>query len=92
MKNNKEDSAALATHARDITEKLFDALQSLDGLDSMRSNIDDFVKYVIILALSARLDMFCPQSLRSDQSVLEGAGGEEGLSASSEEAERRRRD
>jgi hypothetical protein len=51
MKNNKEDSAALAKHARDITEKLFDALQSLDGLDSMKSNIDDFVKYVILLFL-----------------------------------------
>jgi hypothetical protein len=49
MKNNKEDSAALAEHALKITKKLFDALQSLNHLESMKSSIDDFVEYVALL-------------------------------------------
>jgi hypothetical protein len=48
MKNNKEDSAALAEHALKITKKLFDALQSLTHLESMQSSIDDFMEYVML--------------------------------------------
>jgi hypothetical protein len=46
VKNNKEDSLGLAEHARDVTYKLFDALQSLDNLDSMRMNIESYIQYV----------------------------------------------
>jgi hypothetical protein len=49
MKNNKEDSAALAEHALKISKKLFDALKSLDHPESMKSSIDDYVEYVILL-------------------------------------------
>jgi hypothetical protein len=49
MKNNKEDSAALAKHALEITTKLFDGLQSLDHLESLKSSIDDFVEYVTLI-------------------------------------------
>jgi hypothetical protein len=48
MENNKEDSAALAEHALKITNKLFDALKGFDHLESMKSSINDFVKYVTL--------------------------------------------
>jgi hypothetical protein len=49
VKNNKDDSAALAQHAAEITPKLFLALQSLDDLDSTKSTLEDFVKYAACL-------------------------------------------
>jgi hypothetical protein len=55
MKNNKEDSAALAEHALKISEKLFDALKSLDRLESMKSSIDDYVEYVVLLVCNYEL-------------------------------------
>jgi NTP pyrophosphatase (non-canonical NTP hydrolase) len=48
MKNNKEDSVALAEHALKITKELFDALRSLNHLESVKSRIDDFVEYVML--------------------------------------------
>jgi hypothetical protein len=48
MKNNKEDSGALAEHALKITKKLFDALKAFDHVESMKSSIDDFVEYVTL--------------------------------------------
>jgi hypothetical protein len=46
VKNNKEDSIALANHAREITSKLAQALQARNDLDSLKPNIEDFFKYV----------------------------------------------
>jgi hypothetical protein len=46
VKNNKEDSIALANHAREITAKLAQALQARNDLDSLKPNIEDFFKYV----------------------------------------------
>jgi hypothetical protein len=43
----------LAAHARDVTLTLFEGLQSLKDLDSIRSKIDDYVKYVTVFSLSA---------------------------------------
>jgi hypothetical protein len=89
MKNNKEDSAALAKHARDITEKLFDALKSLDDLDSMRSNLDDFVKCVILLLLLFRVQMLSPQGFGRHQVVFGKTLEEERRGAKAQEAARR---
>jgi hypothetical protein len=46
VKSNKEESLALAKYIGETTPKLFLALQSLDDVDSMKSSIEDFVKYV----------------------------------------------
>jgi hypothetical protein len=42
--NNKEESIALAKHARDMTFKLFDPLKSCNHLDSLKPSIEHFVK------------------------------------------------
>jgi hypothetical protein len=55
MKNNKEDSAALAEHALKISEQSFDALKSLDHLQAMKSRIDDYVEYVVLLTQSCHI-------------------------------------
>jgi hypothetical protein len=44
VKNNKEDSIALANHARETTSKLVDILQARNDRDSLKPNIDDFYK------------------------------------------------
>jgi hypothetical protein len=46
VKNNKDETLALAKYIGEITPKLFLALQSLDDVDSIKSSIDDFVRYV----------------------------------------------
>jgi predicted secreted Zn-dependent protease len=46
VKNNKEDSIALANHAREMTSKLAQALQARNDLDSLKPNIEDFFKCV----------------------------------------------
>jgi hypothetical protein len=46
VKNNKEDSIALANHAREMTSKLAQALQAHNNLDSLKPSIEDFCKYV----------------------------------------------
>jgi hypothetical protein len=46
VKNNKEDSIALANHAREMTSKLAQALQAHHDLDSLKPGIEDFLKYV----------------------------------------------
>jgi hypothetical protein len=45
VKNNKEDSIALSKHASEITIQLFAALQTMNDLDSIRPNIEAFIKY-----------------------------------------------
>jgi hypothetical protein len=47
VKNNKEDSTALAKHASEITLKLFRTLETRDDLDSLKSSIGQFVEYVV---------------------------------------------
>jgi hypothetical protein len=42
VKNNKEDSIALAQHAREMTTKLVDALQARNDLDSLKPGIEDY--------------------------------------------------
>jgi hypothetical protein len=42
VKNNKEDSIALANHAREMTSKLVDAVQASNDLDSLKPGIDNF--------------------------------------------------
>jgi hypothetical protein len=44
VKNNKGESIALAEHAREMTYKLVDALQTRNDLDSLKPSIDHFVK------------------------------------------------
>jgi hypothetical protein len=44
VKNHKEESIALAEHAREMTLKLVDALKSFSDLDSIKPSIEDFVK------------------------------------------------
>jgi hypothetical protein len=44
VKNNKQDSIALANHAGEIASQLFVALKSLDDRDSMKANLESFVK------------------------------------------------
>jgi hypothetical protein len=44
VKNNKEDSIALANHAREMTSKLVDVLQARNDRDLLKPNIDDFYK------------------------------------------------
>jgi hypothetical protein len=42
VKNNKEESIALAKHAREMTFKLVDVLQTRDDLDSLKPSTEDF--------------------------------------------------
>jgi hypothetical protein len=42
VKNNKEESIALAKHTREMTSKLVDALQAWSDLDSPKPSIEDF--------------------------------------------------
>jgi hypothetical protein len=44
MKNNKEESIALAKHAREMTSKLVDALQARNDLDSFKPSIKEFAE------------------------------------------------
>jgi hypothetical protein len=44
VKNNKEESAALAKHASDIATMLFAALRSLNQVDPMEADIKQFVE------------------------------------------------
>jgi hypothetical protein len=44
VKNHKEESIALAKHAREMTFKLVDALQTRNDLDSLKPSIEHFVK------------------------------------------------
>jgi hypothetical protein len=44
MKNNKEESIALAKHARKMTFKLVDVLKSRNDLDSLKPRIEDFLE------------------------------------------------
>jgi hypothetical protein len=44
MKNNKEESIALAKHAREMTSKLFDTLQARNDLDSLEPGIEEFTE------------------------------------------------
>jgi hypothetical protein len=42
VKNNKEDSIALANHAMEMTSKLVVAVQASNDLDSLKPGIDNF--------------------------------------------------
>jgi hypothetical protein len=42
VKNNKEESMALAEHAREMTFKLVDVLQTRNDLGSLKPKIQDF--------------------------------------------------
>jgi hypothetical protein len=44
VRNNKEDSIALANHARETTFKLVDALQAKDDRDSLKPSIEAYYK------------------------------------------------
>jgi hypothetical protein len=44
VKNNKEDSVALAHHASEVTSKLFGALETREDVDSTKASIENFVK------------------------------------------------
>jgi hypothetical protein len=44
VKNNKEESIALAEHAREMTCKLVDTLQIRNDLDSLKPSLEDFFK------------------------------------------------
>jgi hypothetical protein len=44
VKNNKEESIALAEHVREMTFKLVDTLQTRNDLDSLKPSIEHFVK------------------------------------------------
>jgi hypothetical protein len=44
VKNNKEDSIALANHAREMTSKLVDALKTCNELDSLKPSGENFSK------------------------------------------------
>jgi hypothetical protein len=46
LKTNKEDSIALANHAKEMTSKLFDALQAGNDLDSLKPSIEELYKWV----------------------------------------------
>jgi hypothetical protein len=59
VKNNKEDMLALATYAQEVTSKLFDGLKRLEDVDSMSSDINDFVKYVLCYSLINLAFTYC---------------------------------
>jgi hypothetical protein len=42
VKNNKEDSIALANHAMEMTSKLVVAVQASNDLDSLKPGIEEF--------------------------------------------------
>jgi hypothetical protein len=44
VKNNEEESIALAEHARETTFRLVDALKGRNDLDSLKPKIEDFFK------------------------------------------------
>jgi hypothetical protein len=44
VKNNKEDSIALAQRAREMTTKLVDALQARTDLGSLKLGIEDYLR------------------------------------------------
>jgi hypothetical protein len=44
VKNNKEDSIALANHAREMTSKLVDTVKGRNDQDSLKPSIEDFSK------------------------------------------------
>jgi hypothetical protein len=44
VQNNKEESIALAKHAREMTFKLVDHLKSYNEPDSLKPSIERFVK------------------------------------------------
>jgi hypothetical protein len=44
VKNNQEESIALAEHAREMTLQLVDALRGCNDLDSLKPKIEDFLK------------------------------------------------
>jgi hypothetical protein len=44
VKNNEEESMALAKRAREMTFKLVDALKARNDLDSLKPSIEDFFK------------------------------------------------
>jgi hypothetical protein len=58
VKNNKEDSIALANHAREMTSKFAQALQTSNDLDSLKPGIEDFLKYVD-LSRTLNLELTC---------------------------------
>jgi hypothetical protein len=57
----------LAAHAREVTLTLFESLQSLKDLNSMRSKIDDYVKYVILFSLTGVLLKTTAENWRASQ-------------------------
>jgi hypothetical protein len=48
VKNNKEDSIALADHAREMTSKLVDTVQGRNDQDSLKPIMENFSKYVVL--------------------------------------------
>jgi hypothetical protein len=44
VKNNEQESIALAKHAREMTVQLVDALKGRNDLDSLKPKIEDFFK------------------------------------------------
>jgi hypothetical protein len=44
VKHNKEDSIALAEHAKEMTCKLFQTFQARSDLDTMKPSIEDFCR------------------------------------------------
>jgi hypothetical protein len=58
VKNNKEDSIALANHAREMTSKLVQTLQTRSDLDSLKPGIEDFFMCVYF-PLKMKPDVMC---------------------------------
>jgi hypothetical protein len=55
VKNNKEDSLALAKHAREMTSKLLEVLKTRNDLDSLKPTLEQFAELVVQVFISARL-------------------------------------
>jgi hypothetical protein len=80
----------LAAHARNVTFKLFEGLKLFKDLDSMSSDIDEYVRYTILFDLLV-VCLKRLQKIGEHCDVLEGKSGEEDMGASDHQAERRRR-
>jgi hypothetical protein len=83
--DNKEASIALARHASQITIRLFLTLKWLHDLDSMQSNIEQFVECVLCYGARSKLN---PQRQDSEEHrrVLEEKIGKVYLSRDTREA------
>jgi hypothetical protein len=58
VKKNKEDSVALANHAREMTFKLADAVQVRNDQDSLKPSIEDYYR-LVPLSQAQNKDLTC---------------------------------